>query len=80
MRNPRVLVVDDEPETVKYVSANLHVRGYDVLTAEDGRTALKTFGESVVDLIILDMRVEQAMKIIISAGVVQENTTANASA
>ncbi len=55
MKRPRVLVVDDEPETVKYVSANLRARGYDVLTAEDGRTALKTFRESVVDLIILDI-------------------------
>jgi len=55
MRKPRVLVVDDEPETVKYVSANLRARGYDVLTAEDGRTALKVFNESVVDLIILDI-------------------------
>ncbi len=55
MKKPRVLVVDDEPETVKYVSANLRARGYDVLTAEDGRMALKMFSESVVDLIILDI-------------------------
>ena len=55
MKRPRVLVVDDEPETVKYVSANLRARGYDVLTAEDGRAALKVFNESVVDLIILDI-------------------------
>jgi DNA-binding response OmpR family regulator len=47
--------VDDEPETVKYVSANLRARGYDVLTAEDGRMALKVFRESVVELIILDI-------------------------
>jgi len=55
MKRPQVLVVDDEAETVKYVSANLRARGYDVLTAEDGRTALKVFGESVVDLIVLDI-------------------------
>ncbi len=55
MKRLRVLVVDDEPETVKYVSANLRARGYDVLTAEDGRTALKDFTESVVDLVILDI-------------------------
>ena len=55
MRKEVVLIVDDEPETVKYVSTNLRVRGYDVLTAEDGRTALKEFGESLVDLIILDI-------------------------
>lgn len=55
MSKPKVLVVDDEPETVKYVAANLRARGYHVLTAEDGRTALKMFGESVVDLIVLDI-------------------------
>ena len=47
--------MDDEPETIKYVSANLRARGYDVLTAEDGLTALKAFRESVVDLVILDI-------------------------
>ena len=53
MKKPKVLVVDDEPETVKYVSANLRARGYDVLTAEDGRTARAVFSGSVVDLVIL---------------------------
>ena len=55
MKNPRVLVVDDEPETIKYVSTNLRVRGYDVLTAEDGLTALREFDRSLVDLVILDI-------------------------
>jgi len=48
-------VVDDEPETVKYLSANLRARGYDVLTAGDGHSALKLLGESQVDLAILDI-------------------------
>lgn len=55
MKKPRVLVVDDEPETIKYVSTNLRVRGYDVLTAEDGQTALREFDRSLVDLVILDI-------------------------
>jgi two-component system KDP operon response regulator KdpE len=55
MKKPRILVVDDEPETLKYVGANLRARGYDVLTAEDGRTALKASIESTVDLIVLDI-------------------------
>ncbi|MBN1399413.1 MAG: response regulator transcription factor [Anaerolineae bacterium] len=50
-----VLVVDDEPETVKYVSANLRARGYEVVAAYDGRSALKSFGERWVDLVILDI-------------------------
>jgi two-component system KDP operon response regulator KdpE len=55
MKKPKILVVDDEPETLKYVGANLRARGYDVLTAEDGRTALKAASESTVDLIVLDI-------------------------
>lgn len=55
MKNPRVLLVDDEPETVKYVSSNLRVRGYEVLVASDGQSALRTFEQSIVDLIILDI-------------------------
>jgi len=51
----RVLVVDDEPETVKYLSANLRVRGYDVLCAYDGREALKLCDEQDFHLIILDL-------------------------
>jgi two-component system KDP operon response regulator KdpE len=51
----RVLVVDDEPETIKYVSANLRARGYDVSSAEDGRLGLKFFNEHVLDLVILDV-------------------------
>ena len=55
MKKPRVLIVDDEPETVKYVSTNLRARGYDVLIAEDGQTALHEFDRSLVDLVILDI-------------------------
>lgn len=55
MKKVRVLVVDDEPQTVKYVAANLRARGYEVLTAQDGREALKLFQEVPVDLIILDI-------------------------
>jgi two-component system KDP operon response regulator KdpE len=55
MKNPRVLLVDDEPETIKYVSANLRVRGYEVLVASDGQSALREFERSVVDLVILDI-------------------------
>jgi two-component system KDP operon response regulator KdpE len=55
LKKPRVLVVDDEPEAIKYVSTNLRVRGYEVLTAEDGLAALRAFDQSIVDLVILDI-------------------------
>lgn len=55
MSQPRVLVVDDEPETVKYVTTNLRARGYQVRTAQDGREALKATEEELLNLIILDI-------------------------
>ncbi|MEE8443610.1 MAG: response regulator transcription factor [Dehalococcoidia bacterium] len=51
----RILVVDDEPETVKYVGANLRARGFEVITASDGTEALKAAEEQVIDLILLDL-------------------------
>ncbi|MDP7619869.1 MAG: response regulator transcription factor [Dehalococcoidia bacterium] len=54
-QRPHILVVDDEPETLKYVGANLRVRGYDVTTAGDGTEALKLVSEHVLDLILLDL-------------------------
>ena len=55
MNKTHVLVVDDEPETIKYLSANLRARGYEVLAAGDGRAALKLFEQAWVDLVILDI-------------------------
>jgi len=55
MRKTRVLVVDDEPETLKYVGANLRARDYDVVTAADGTEALKLADEDVFDLVLLDI-------------------------
>ncbi len=52
---PHILVVDDEPETLKYVGANLSARGYEVQTAADGTEALKLAGEYAFDLILLDL-------------------------
>jgi two-component system KDP operon response regulator KdpE len=55
MKKTRVLVVDDEPETLKYVGANLKARGYEVVTAADGSEALKQAAEDVFDLVLLDI-------------------------
>ena len=55
MKKTRVLVVDDEPETLKYVGANLRARGFEVVTAADGTEALKQAAEDVFDLVLLDI-------------------------
>ncbi len=52
-----VLVLEDEPDVRKLVSAMLAVNGYTVLTADDGENAIKTFQRSKqpVDLLLLDV-------------------------
>jgi DNA-binding response OmpR family regulator len=55
MPDPRILIVDDEPPTVKLLSANLKARGYEVFTAYDGLEALNVFRGHLFDLVVLDL-------------------------
>ena len=50
-----VLVVDDEPNTVEWVSAALRARGYRVLKAYGGREGIELALKHVPDAIILDL-------------------------
>ncbi len=52
----QVLIVDDEPNLRKILSAQLSRDGYDVLTAEDGRQGLATLREHHIDLVITDLK------------------------
>ncbi|MEU0879130.1 response regulator [Lentzea sp. NPDC005914] len=51
----KVLVVDDEPQIVRALRINLSARGYDVLTAHDGATALRLAADGKPDVVILDL-------------------------
>ena len=51
----RVLVVDDEPPIVRAVAANLRVRGFEVLTASTGETALAAVETHQPDCVVLDL-------------------------
>jgi two-component system, OmpR family, KDP operon response regulator KdpE len=51
----RILVVDDEPSIVRVIAANLRVRGYEVLTAASGETALTAADTQQPDCIVLDL-------------------------
>ncbi|MCO1582439.1 MULTISPECIES: response regulator [unclassified Crossiella] len=51
----KVLVVDDEPQIVRALRINLTARGYQVLTAHDGATALKAAAEGKPDVVVLDL-------------------------
>src|SRR5258707_1055078 len=52
----QILVVDDEPNLRRVLSAQLVRDGYDVHTAEDGEQGLAILGEHHVDLVITDLR------------------------
>ena len=41
MRKPKILVVDDEPDALELIEFNLKAAGFDVVTADDGKEALK---------------------------------------
>ncbi|HYI57551.1 MAG TPA: response regulator [Microlunatus sp.] len=51
----RVLVVDDDPSLVRTLEINLRARGYQVLIARDGRTALQAVADDEPDLVVLDL-------------------------
>ena len=54
--NPiRVLVVDDEPQILRFLRPALEASGYEVLHAETGREALRLAANSAPDVIILDL-------------------------
>jgi two-component system, OmpR family, KDP operon response regulator KdpE len=53
-RSTRILVVDDQPEVRRAISALLHTKGFDVVTAETGADGLREFDNSEFDVAIID--------------------------
>ncbi len=52
---PRILIVDDEPETVELVEFNLRQAGFEVATAADGAEAVRKARGQLPNLIVLDL-------------------------
>jgi len=53
--NPKILVVDDDPEIFKLLEVNLKNAGYELISAYDGEKALVQAKQNQPDLIILDI-------------------------
>jgi len=51
----RILVVDDEPDTLTYLSTVLADRGFQTREACDGKEAVRRIEEDPPDLIVLDI-------------------------
>lgn len=54
MKN-KIMVVDDEPDTVSLVTELLKGEGYDVSSAKDGKDCLQKLKKITPDLILLDI-------------------------
>ena len=55
----RILVVDDEADVRTFLTAVLKKRGYETLTAADGREAFDIVRREKPDLVILDLMMPQ---------------------
>ncbi|HEX2949659.1 MAG TPA: response regulator [Armatimonadota bacterium] len=51
----KILAVDDERHIVRLIQVNLERAGYEVVTAYDGREALKKIEEEQPDMVVLDV-------------------------
>lgn len=54
-QNPRILIVDDEPQIARVLRTGLTAHGYDARVATDGVSALETFGEWQPDVVVTDL-------------------------
>ncbi|GLZ31825.1 DNA-binding response regulator [Lentzea sp. NBRC 105346] len=63
-----VLVVDDEPQIVRALRINLGARGYHVMTAYDGKTALGIAVEHKPDVVVLDLGLPDISGVDVIAG------------
>jgi two-component system KDP operon response regulator KdpE len=55
MSGPRILVVDDEPQILRFLTPALEASGYALLHADTGRAALHLAANAAPDLVILDL-------------------------
>ncbi|MGZ3899813.1 MAG: response regulator transcription factor [Bacteroidia bacterium] len=53
--NIKILLVDDEPDIVEFLSYNLKKEGYDILTANNGKDAVEIAKKELPSLIVLDV-------------------------
>lgn len=55
MEKIKILIVEDEKNIVEVIKAYLMKEGFNVVTAQDGESALKLFQDEEIHLIILDL-------------------------
>ena len=52
----KILIVDDEPDTILILQDRLEMEGYEVVTATDGHEVLELIDQDLPDLVLLDIQ------------------------
>ncbi len=73
--NKNLLLIDDDPNLILLVKDYLEFRGYNVVTAENGREALEILDEKVPDMIICDVMMPEMDGYSLVQHIRQEPTT-----
>ena len=68
---PRVLVVDDEPRIVSFVSRALGAQGFGVDTAYDGQRALELARSGRYELVVLDLLLPRLDGVSVLRGIIE---------
>ncbi|MCM8763237.1 MAG: response regulator, partial [Candidatus Omnitrophica bacterium] len=56
MNNPKILIVDDEPDILDLLELTLSEENYEILKASDGEEALAIIKSQPLDLVLLDYK------------------------
>ena len=59
MRNKKILIVDDEPDIIEFLTYNLKKEGFDVISATNGKEGLEKARKEIPDLVVLDIMMPQ---------------------
>ena len=51
----KILIVDDDPDSIELVENGLQIEGYQTITATDGQEAMQVFFSGQPDLLVLDI-------------------------
>lgn len=59
MQNKKILIVDDEPDIIEFLTYNLKKEGFDVISATNGKMGLEIAKKEIPDLVVLDIMMPQ---------------------
>lgn len=54
----RVMIIEDDPDTIELLGVILELRGYEPIPAYGGQAGLQKLGEGAVDLVLLDLMMD----------------------